>query len=140
MSDLQAEKLHAHEVLQEAVATMQKRAKQRDTKQERSMAKTVAIFNAWTGSQMSEADGWRFMLCLKQAREIQGAFHRDDYVDLSAYAGLLAEHLAEEDAKTMPAAKTGPNEIPQPSVVLLHSDWLRPNTEQFPTSFPGNIL
>ena len=88
-------KVPAQEFLDEAVETMRKRAIQRDSEQERSMAKTVAIFNAWTGSSMSEADGWRFMICLKQAREIQGKFHKDDYVDLSAYAGLLGEHLSE---------------------------------------------
>lgn len=88
--------VQAHEFLDEAVETMRKRATQRDAEKERSMAKTVAIFNAWTGGSMSEADGWRFMMCLKQAREIQGKFHRDDYVDLSAYAGLLGEHLSSQ--------------------------------------------
>ena len=90
--------IQAHQFLEEAVGTMMQRAAQRDTEQERSMAKTVAIFNAWTGNSMSEADGWRFMICLKQAREIQGKFHKDDYVDLAAYSGLLGEHVAESEA------------------------------------------
>jgi hypothetical protein len=90
----------ASDFLEEAVTTMKKRAMQRDAEQERSMAKTVAIFNAWTGASMSEADGWRFMLCLKQAREIQGGFLRDDYVDLSAYSGLLGEHMSNLSSKT----------------------------------------
>ena len=99
--------VQASDFLEEAVTTMKKRALQRDTENERSMAKTVAIFNAWTGGSMTEADGWRFMICLKQAREIQGAFLRDDYVDLSAYAGLLGEHLSEKD----PDVPTQPSQI-----------------------------
>lgn len=109
----------AADFLEEAVTTMKKRAMQRDAEQERSMARTVAIFNAWTGGSMSEADGWRFMICLKQAREIQGAYLRDDYVDLAAYTGLLGEHLAEKGAKASeptiltsnPPAWTGPYNI-----------------------------
>ena len=40
---------------------------------------------------MSEEDGWRFMIALKQAREIQGDFHKDDYQDLVNYSALLGE-------------------------------------------------
>lgn len=82
--------------LNDAIGTLSARATSRDAGStgERSMAKTVAIFNAWTGEDMSEADGWRFMLCLKQAREIQGKFHADDYVDLAGYASLLGEHCS----------------------------------------------
>lgn len=82
----------AHGFLEEASEAMKARASLRDAQGgERSMAKTVAIFNAWTGSNMSEDDGWRFMIALKQAREIQGKYNRDDYVDLAAYCGLLGE-------------------------------------------------
>jgi hypothetical protein len=58
---------------------------------ERSIPKAVAIYNAWTGQYLTEEDGWRFMIALKQAREIQGQFHSDDYVDGAAYFGLLGE-------------------------------------------------
>lgn len=100
--------VQASDFLEEAVTTMKKRALQRDTENERSMEKTVAIFNAWTGGSMTEADGWRFMICLKQAREIQGSFLRDDYVDLSAYAGLLGEHLSEKHQETLPSPSLTP--------------------------------
>ncbi|HET8685156.1 MAG TPA: DUF6378 domain-containing protein [Methanosarcina sp.] len=84
--------LSAHGFLEEASETMKARAKLRDAEGgERSMARTVAIFNAWTGNNLSEEDGWRFMIALKQAREIQGKFNRDDYVDMAAYTGLLGE-------------------------------------------------
>ena len=84
---------HASSFLEDAVSTMKQRAAQRDASGsgERSMERTVNIFNAWTGNKLTVQDGWRFMIALKQAREIQGNFHEDDYVDLAAYAGLLGE-------------------------------------------------
>ncbi|MDF2435452.1 MAG: hypothetical protein JWP44_5083 [Mucilaginibacter sp.] len=88
----------APDFLDEAVSTMKARAQLRDQPAgERSMDKTVAIFNAWTGNNLSVDDGWRFMLSLKQAREIQGFYNRDDYVDGAAYFALLGE---EESANT----------------------------------------
>lgn len=84
---------HAASFLDEAVSTMKQRASQRDAGDngERSMAKTTDIFNAWTGNNISVEDGWRFMIALKLAREVQGSYHADDYVDLAAYASLLGE-------------------------------------------------
>jgi hypothetical protein len=71
---------------------MRARARLRDTPNgERSIEKTVAIFNAWTGNNLSPEDGWRFLIALKQAREIQGFFNDDDYTDMAAYAALLGE-------------------------------------------------
>lgn len=84
--------LKADSFLEEALSVMKQRAALRDAPGgERSMAKTVAIFNAWTDNNLSIEDGWRFMLALKQAREIQGKFHADDYADGSAYFALLGE-------------------------------------------------
>jgi hypothetical protein len=84
--------IHAHAFLEESVNVMKQRAALRDAPGgERSMAKTVAIFNAWTGNTLSVEDGWRFMIALKQAREIQGSFNADDYTDAAAYFGLLGE-------------------------------------------------
>ena len=82
----------AHTFLEESVSVMKQRAALRDAPGgERSMEKTVAIFNAWTGSSMSIEDGWRFMIALKQAREVQGKFNADDYIDGAAYFALLGE-------------------------------------------------
>lgn len=59
---------------------------------ERSMARIVAAFNAIRGHNLTEADGWAFMLCLKQVRAaIAPAFHHDSHVDTLGYAALLAE-------------------------------------------------
>ena len=63
---------------------------------ERSMQKAVEIFKAWTGIDLPVTDGWRFMIALKMAREIQGKFNLDDYVDLSSYSALLAEDEAKK--------------------------------------------
>jgi hypothetical protein len=85
----------AHEFLEQSISAMKQRASLRDAPAgERSMEKTVAIFNAWTGNTLSVEDGWRFMIALKQAREIQGSFHADDYTDGAAYFALLGEELS----------------------------------------------
>jgi hypothetical protein len=55
------------------------------------MARTVDVFNAITGQELSELDGWKFMIALKLARSAQGSFHEDDYVDLCGYAALAGE-------------------------------------------------
>ncbi len=87
--------MKAQDFLYEARQTLIDRADKRDSGSgERSMARAVGIFQAWTGIELSEADGWRFMLALKMARERQGGYHADDYVDLCGYASLLGEHLA----------------------------------------------
>ena len=57
---------------------------------ERSMEQTCAIFKAMTGIELSEVDGWRFMLCLKLARSMTGKPKRDTYVDIAGYSALKA--------------------------------------------------
>jgi hypothetical protein len=84
----------AQSILRASQERMQKAAVERDSPDgERSMQKAVEIYKAWTGIVLSEDDGWRFMICLKQAREIQGEIHIDDYVDLSSYPSLLGESV-----------------------------------------------
>lgn len=63
---------------------------------ERSMGKTVAAFNALTGHELTEAEGWLFMGVLKMARTTQGNFRRDNFEDMAAYAGLYGEAAAKE--------------------------------------------
>jgi hypothetical protein len=82
----------ASEFLEAGLKILTARAVLRDQPSgERSMAKTVAIFNAWTGNNISVQDGWRFMISLKQAREIQGFYNEDDYEDGTNYFALLGE-------------------------------------------------
>jgi hypothetical protein len=64
---------------------------------ERSMAATVAAFNAITGRDLDESEGWAFMLVLKLVRQWQRpGFHRDSAEDAIAYSALLAEALAHD--------------------------------------------
>lgn len=58
---------------------------------ERSMEKTVIAFNALTGHNLTEEQGWLFMETLKLARSQQGQFKRDNYEDAVAYAALRGE-------------------------------------------------
>jgi len=82
----------AHEFLERGVSHMRDRAVQRDSEAgERSMARAVAAFNAQEGTNLTEAQGWRFMIQLKYARAVNGVFVADDYEDLAAYAGFAGE-------------------------------------------------
>ena len=66
---------------------------------ERSMARTVAAFNALHGTRLTEAQGWSFMLCLKLVRLFCApGFHADSADDAVAYTALLAEGKAGEGA------------------------------------------
>ncbi len=85
-------------ILDEAKKTLQQRGIDYDGKGyqggERSMAQTVALFEAFTGIKLTEVDGWRFILCLKMARSTTGKPKMDTYVDMAGYASLLGEcHL-----------------------------------------------
>lgn len=86
----------ASHILDTATATLKERAKERDVESERAMAKTVAMFNASEPQQLTEVQGWKFMIFLKMARASQGQYRMDDYVDLSAYAALMGECQSKE--------------------------------------------
>ena len=78
---------------------MRDRATKYDKPQgERSMKRTVAMFNALTGHWLTEVDGWQFMECLKAVRSREGEPRADDFEDGVAYAALAGEaRLAELD-------------------------------------------
>lgn len=85
-------RIAAHEFLERGVSHMRDRAVQRDSEAgERSMARAVTAFNAQEGTNLTEAQGWRFMIQLKYARAVNGVFVADDYEDMAAYAGLAGE-------------------------------------------------
>lgn len=84
--------MNATEFLAAATAAIGDRASERDVEQERSMARTVAIFNAATRRDLTEREGWLFQVCLKMARAQGGVKERaDDYTDMAAYAALMGE-------------------------------------------------
>ena len=78
------------DILRTAIRTIEARGVLRDTGQERSMARTVATFNAMTGHDLSEVDGWTFMIVLKLCRE-QSGHDPDNWVDAAGYVGLAGE-------------------------------------------------
>ncbi len=84
--------IKAHEFLERGAQHMRDRAVQRDAEDgERSMRRAVEAFNVQEGTNLTEAQGWRFMIQLKYARAVNGVFVADDYEDMAAYAGLAGE-------------------------------------------------
>ena len=83
----------ASQILGTAQETLVQRAVNRDSVEtgERSMAAAVSAFNALYGTEVSETQGWMFMVFLKAARARQGEFNLDDYVDGAAYFALAGE-------------------------------------------------
>lgn len=62
---------------------------------ERSMAKTVDIFNLQHGTSLTEAQGWHLLQILKDVRLFtRGKYHADSAEDCIAYAALKAEAMA----------------------------------------------
>lgn len=89
--------MRATDYLDQGAAAMRDRASQRDCPDgERSMKRTVAIFQAYTDIELTEKQGWQFMMCLKMARGAQGEHCDDDYTDGCAYTALAAEASAVE--------------------------------------------
>lgn len=82
--------------LERAQELLGERGKSYDTDSgERYMKNAVAAFNALTGGNLTEGDGWLFMQIVKDARQWQRPdFHDDSAADCVAYAALKAEALA----------------------------------------------
>lgn len=86
----------AHSFLEKGVHHMKDRAAQRDSADgERSMAACVNAFNAMFGKDLTETQGWQFMVLLKMARS-RNKFNPDDYEDGAAYTGLAGEAHSHE--------------------------------------------
>lgn len=85
-------------ILTHASGHIADRAKTYDAPEgERSMAKTVVAFNAITGHNLTEAQGWLFMALLKAVRAFQRpGYHADSIEDMAAYVALMGEAKARE--------------------------------------------
>ncbi|AUR87197.1 hypothetical protein HYP58_gp51 [Vibrio phage 1.097.O._10N.286.49.B3] len=83
--------MKADEILDTAATCIGDRASERDTDEERSMKATVESFNAMYNLELTEEQGWMFMVFLKAARAKGGDFRLDDYVDGAAYFALAGE-------------------------------------------------
>ena len=82
--------------LRRAAEIMEERGKQYDKPGgERSMSRTVQAFNAITGKDLTESEGWLLLQVLKDVRQWQRpAFHPDSADDGVAYSALKSEALA----------------------------------------------
>lgn len=86
--------------LQAAIDVQVKRGTQYDAPGgERSMGRTVQAFNAITGRDLTEAEGWLLLQVLKDVRQWQNPdkFHEGSALDGVAYSSLKAEALAARD-------------------------------------------
>ena len=88
----------AKEILNAAVDTLVDRAKERDQDEERSMSATVNAFNAMYNLNLTEEQGWMFMVFLKASRSKYGIVKLDDYVDGSGYFSLAGEAAVRDRA------------------------------------------
>lgn len=88
----------APQLLEKAASHMRDRAATYDSPEgERSMAKTVAAFNAITGRDLTETEGWLLLQVLKEVRLFQRpGYHADSAEDCIAYAALKAESKSKE--------------------------------------------
>ena len=93
---------YAKDWLEESQDVLDERGKDYDKENspsggERSMLKTVWIFNMITGHKISEAEGWLLMQVLKDVRQwTKPEFHEDSALDCISYAALKAEALEGE--------------------------------------------
>lgn len=82
----------AEDFLRAQLKSLDERAQVRDQPGgERSMFPAVAAFNAMFGHNLTEEEGWQFMVLLKMARAKGGKFRFDDYCDQSGYSALAGE-------------------------------------------------
>lgn len=88
----------APELLGKAAQHMHDRAATYDAPNgERSMGKAVTAFNAITGRDLSEAEGWLLLQVLKDVRLFtRTAYHADSAEDCISYAALKAEAKGRE--------------------------------------------
>lgn len=88
--------MKATEALIKAAEHLAERAKTYDTDSgERSISKTVAIFNTFHGTSLTEQQGWHFMQIMKDVRLFtKKGYHADSAEDCLAYAALKAESMS----------------------------------------------
>lgn len=113
------------EFLQSAIDTQAERGKQYDSPEgERSMGRTVQAFNAITGRDLTEAEGWLLLQVLKDVRQWSAkGYHHDSALDGVAYASLKAEALCNAPRPFDPNAEqvlTVPFQLPRDGGWLEH--------------------
>ena len=94
--------MNAITYLEQSLHAIDDRAAERDTDSERSMATAVEAFNAMYGKDLTETEGWMFMVFLKASRAKQGDFRDDDYIDGASYFALAGEAHCTESTNPSP--------------------------------------
>ena len=102
----------AHSILETAQVHMRDRASTYDKPhgRERSIDRTVEMFAALTGREMTREQGWMFMACLKMVRAQSGSLRMDSYEDGAAYMALAGESAMEERGVPLGTMDEGPVE------------------------------
>ena len=89
----------AQDFLEAALNHLGDRAATYDNPQgERSMGRTVQAFITITGHELTEEQGYLFMVLLKAVRSQQGKYKSDSYEDGAAYFALMGE-VSEKERK-----------------------------------------
>ena len=91
--------MDANQLLEKARDMLAERGEEYDheDKKERNMGRAVCAFNALTGYQMTEEEGWLFMLLLKLSRVTDSDFrHFDSLLDAICYSTLMMECATNE--------------------------------------------
>lgn len=84
--------MKADDILQEGRKLLVQRGVQRDQPEgERSMPAVIAAFNALSGHQLTEQQGWLLMALVKIKRSQTGKPDADHYVDGANYIALAGE-------------------------------------------------
>ena len=86
-----AQPISVYGIIRQQEAIIRERGAERDRDTERSMASCVSGFNAIYGKDLTEEQGWAFMVILKMARTRTGAFREDNYVDGANYFAFMGE-------------------------------------------------
>lgn len=95
-------KPNAQTILKMVGETLNDRSNQRDLEAERSMARTIKMFNTLHGTNLTEAQGWTLLALLKMVRGSTGKLRPDDFIDLIGYCALLTESVLAESSKEIP--------------------------------------
>lgn len=95
--------MKAQQILEAVSTTLAQRGQENgyDKAEERSAAEVARLFNTKTGRDLTEAEAWQFLICLKEVRLKRQMANRADVTDtlkdLNGYTVLLAECLTERE-------------------------------------------
>lgn len=87
------------DILSVARKTIDSHIEDRDSGEERTMKQIVDGFNLLTGQDLTEHDGYIFMVCLKLVRMERDKGLMDNYVDAAAYLQLASETVQQKEMK-----------------------------------------